>query len=116
MNLFHWIVAAQHLASSLQHWDVFAFLGCAAVETCYLPQLARLHRLKDAEEISLLFPTMNVAGRLVTVVCLAHLGQSIFAFWISVGLALRLSFLVQVIYYRLRRRVMERLRQETVAI
>jgi hypothetical protein len=53
---------------------------------------------------------------MITLFCLAHAGQNIFAFWIAIGLILRLSFLAQVIYYRLRRRLMERLQRETVAI
>jgi uncharacterized protein with PQ loop repeat len=96
---------------NVKHWDLFAFLGCAAVETCYLPQLARLYRMKESEEISLIFPTLNVLGRTATVLCLAHLGQSIFAFWITIGLLLRSSFLFQVIYYRWRRGGLERLQQ-----
>jgi len=116
MNLIGHLTDILHSLAIAGHWEVFAFVGCAAVETCYVPQLARLYRLKDAEEISLIFPTLNVIGRTITVLCLAHAGQRIFAFWITIGLALRASFLIQVIYYRVRRRLLERLRRETVAI
>jgi len=116
MNVSDLLNAILHSLSTTGHWEVFAFVGCAAVETCYVPQLARLYALKDAEEISLIFPMLNVFGRTITLLCLAHAGQNIFAFWIAIGLILRLSFLAQVIYYRLRRRLMERLQRETVAI
>ena len=116
MNLIAVINTIAHSALAMGHWDLVAFFGCAAVETCYLPQLARLYRLKESEEISLIFPTLNVLGRVTTVLCLAHLGQHIFAFWITIGLLLRSSFLGQVIYYRWRRRMLARLQRETVAI
>ena len=116
MNLIGHLADILHSLAIAGHWEVFAFVGCAAVETCYVPQLARLYKLKDAEEISLIFPTLNVMGRLITVLCLAHAGQVIFAFWVTIGLLLRSSFLAQVIYYRCRRRLLERLQRETVSI
>jgi uncharacterized protein with PQ loop repeat len=116
MDLIELIRGALHSVLAMGQWDVIAFFGCAAVETCYLPQLVRLYRLKESEEISLVFPALNVLGRLTTVLCLAHLGQNIFAFWIAIGLLLRSSFLGQVIYYRRRRRMLARLQRETVAI
>lgn len=116
MDIFATIGTALASLSTFGKWDFLAFFGCAAVETCYLPQLMRLYRLKAAEEISLVFPTLNVMGRITTVACLAHFGQNIFAFWITIGIILRSSFLFQVAYYRTRKRILERLRRETVAI
>lgn len=116
MNLSNWASTIGVWLSSLTYWEVTAFFGCAAVETCYVPQLARLYKMKDAQEISLFFPSLNVIGRTITVVCLTHVGQNIFAFWIMIGLLLRFMFLAQVVYYRWRRRMLDRLREETMSI
>jgi uncharacterized protein with PQ loop repeat len=97
-------------------WPGLAISATAVIECAYIPQLLRLLRLKDATAISLFFPTLSVAGRLLAIVYMAHRGENIFAVGICVGVVLRGAFLSQVVYYKWRCWRTERLRERTVQI
>jgi hypothetical protein len=84
-------------------WVVGA-AGLVAIEGSYLPQIFRLFRLKKADEISYLFPGLNLAGRLLAMWYSLTVGNPVFSIGFFVGAALRLTLLVQVTWYRRRER------------
>lgn len=73
------------------------------IESSYLPQIRRLFRIKEAEEISLWFPSANLFGRLLAITYTLSRHDIILAGGFMVGVALRTVFLGQVVYYRYRR-------------
>lgn len=97
-------------------WSAAQFLGPALVESSYVPQIVRLYRLKHAEEISLLWPSLNLAGRAVNIVITWHAGLMFFSMAVVFGLILRGAFFGQVLYYRWRVRRLARLQSEEIAI
>ena len=97
-------------------WPGLAIAATTVIECAYIPQLLRLLRLKEANAISLFFPTLSVAGRLLAIAYMAHQGENIFAVGICVGVVLRGAFLGQVAYYKWRRWRAERLREAAVQI
>jgi len=97
-------------------WPGLAIAATTVIECAYIPQLLRLLRLKEANAISLFFPTLSVLGRLLAIAYMAHRGENIFAVGICVGVVLRGAFLSQVAYYKWRQWRAERLRDRTVQI
>ncbi|HEX8791131.1 MAG TPA: hypothetical protein VF765_09260 [Polyangiaceae bacterium] len=85
-----------------QPW--LALLGMACIESSYLTQIARLFRIKEAEEISLWFPSANLFGRLLAITYTLSRHDIVLAAGFALGVALRTVFLSQVVYYRYRRR------------
>ena len=86
---------------SIMSW--LTILGLAAtllVEGSYLPQLVRLHRLKHADEFSLLFPLLNLIGRLAGLVAALLHQNMLFCGFFLVGILVRAVLLVQVLHYR----------------
>jgi hypothetical protein len=79
-------------------------LGMLAIELSYVPQIVRLGRLKRADEVSYLFPALNLAGRLCALVYSISTGSSVFGVGFLVGASLRLTLLLQVACYRRPRR------------
>jgi uncharacterized protein with PQ loop repeat len=75
-------------------------LGIIAIEGSYLPQIVRLFRLKRAEELSLLFPGLNLAGRLLALTYSILTNDHVFIVGFLFGSMLRLTLLVQVAWYR----------------
>jgi|ERR1700722_8802787 lipid-A-disaccharide synthase-like uncharacterized protein len=75
-------------------------LGMIAIEGSYLPQIGRLFRLKHAEDISVLFPSLNLAGRLLALSYALSAHESVFTLGFLVGAVLRLTLLSQVLWYR----------------
>jgi lipid-A-disaccharide synthase-like uncharacterized protein len=76
--------------------------GLVAIEGSYLPQIVRLFRLKKADEISYLFPGLNLFGRILALTYSATVGNAVFTVGFFVGAALRLALLAQVAWYRRR--------------
>jgi len=74
--------------------------GIVAIEGSYLPQIFRLFRLKRAEELSLFFPALNLAGRLLALTYSLLTHDTVFTFGFFFGAMLRLTLLLQVIWYR----------------
>lgn len=94
------------MLSQLTLWTLLGAAGIWCIELSYLPQIARLYKRKDAEDISLFFPGLNTLGRLMAMLYAMHIGEQVFAFGFMVGLVMRGTLLAQVIYYRwLRQRV-----------
>lgn len=75
-------------------------VGFLAIEASYVPQIARLHRLKRAEEVSYLFPALNLFGRLLALVYSVCEHDDVFVSGFILGIALRLVLLAQVFWYR----------------
>lgn len=81
-------------------WDLVGGAGMACIEASYLTQIVRLHQRKEASDISLLFPGLNLVGRVLAMVSSFYLGAQVFVLGFLVGCLLRLAFLLQVIWYR----------------
>jgi lipid-A-disaccharide synthase-like uncharacterized protein len=75
-------------------------LGLFVVEGSYVPQIVRLHRLKRADDVSALFPGMNVLGRLLALAYSLAIGQPVFVVGFLVGALTRSTLLLQVVWYR----------------
>ncbi len=84
---------------SLPFW-VLGSLGMIAVEASYLPQIMRLARRKSADDVSLVFPALNLAGRILALAYSVYRGDSVFVTGFIVGAFLRGTLLCQVAYYR----------------
>ncbi|MBI5525442.1 MAG: hypothetical protein HY897_03840 [Deltaproteobacteria bacterium] len=81
-------------------WNLAQFLGPALVEFSYIPQLARLYRMKHSHEISVWLPAFNLTGRAVNVALTWYAGLPFFSLAVACGFVLRAAFFGQVIYYR----------------
>lgn len=75
-------------------------LGVIAVETSYVPQILRLHKLKQAEELSFFFPVLNLLGRAIALSYALLTHESVFSKGLIIGITLRAIFFAQVVYYR----------------
>ncbi len=78
--------------------------GLLAIEGSYVPQILRLWRLRRAEEVSMLFPALNLLGRLCALCYSVGRADSIFVGGFLLGILLRATLLSQVIWYRSRER------------
>jgi len=81
-------------------WIVVGALGMWLIEASYLPQIVRLFRRKEAGDVSVFFPGLNLTGRLLAVAYSVHAGTLVLAFGFFFGVLVRLTFLSQVVYYR----------------
>lgn len=77
-------------------------LGVIAVETSYVPQIVRLHKLKQAEELSFFFPVLNLLGRALALTYAFANHESVFSKGLVIGITLRAIFFAQVVHYRRR--------------
>jgi PQ loop repeat len=77
-------------------------VGMLAIEASYLPQIARLHRFKHADDMSYFFPALNAAGRVLALAYALGSHNDIFVGGFILGIALRLVLLGQVTWYRRR--------------
>ncbi len=80
-------------------WSPPAPLGMVAIEASYVPQILRLQRVKEATEVSVLFPALNLFGRLCAVAYAVHLQDTVLAVGFLVGIFLRATFFAQVVAY-----------------
>ncbi len=83
---------------------LFGSIGLLAIEGSYLPQIARLYRLKRSEDVSLFFPGLNLLGRVCALVYSASKNEHMFVAGLVLGIALRAVLLTQVLWYRHRAR------------
>jgi uncharacterized protein with PQ loop repeat len=74
--------------------------GVLAIELSYVPQIVRLFRMKSAEEVSYLFPGLNLLGRLLALTYSLIVSNPVFTFGFFVGATMRLLLLLQVAWYR----------------
>lgn len=81
-------------------WQWLAVLGMGLMECSYIPQLAKLYQMKEADEFSLLFPSMNFLGRLLAAAYSLSIHQYTLGFGFVFGMAIRFTLMMQVIYYR----------------
>ena len=86
---------------------VLGLLATGLVEGSYLPQLWRLHQLKHADEFSLLFPLLNLIGRLAGLFAATLQHNTVFSGFFLVGIVVRATLLAQVLYYRSHRRKLQ---------
>jgi lipid-A-disaccharide synthase-like uncharacterized protein len=75
-------------------------LGLLCIEGSYLPQIARLYRLKHADDVSVFFPSLNLFGRALAVAYSVAQNQPVFVVGFTLGILLRGVLLSQVVYYR----------------
>lgn len=85
---------------SLTVWKILGSLGIWLIELSYVPQITKLYRRKTTQDISLLFPGLNLAGRLLAMGYSMAIGEQIFAIGFMLGSLMRATLLFQVIYYR----------------
>lgn len=76
--------------------------GFVAMEASYLPQITRIFRRGRADDLSWFFPALNVLGRLAAFTYALSKGDNVFSLGFAVGMVLRATLLVQVLYYRFR--------------
>ena len=81
-------------------WSIVGALGIALIELSYVPQINRLFRLKQADDISLLFPALNLSGRVLALIYALGVAEDVFALGFIVGIVLRGTLMFQVIWYR----------------
>lgn len=85
---------------SLTVWKILGSLGIWLIELSYVPQITKLFRRKTTQDISLLFPGLNLAGRLLAMGYSIAIDEQIFAIGFMLGSFMRATLLFQVIYYR----------------
>jgi uncharacterized protein with PQ loop repeat len=74
--------------------------GIIGMEASYVPQIVRLFRMKHADELSLLFPGLNLAGRLLALTYSVLTDEHVFTVGFLIGSLLRLTLLLQIAFYR----------------
>lgn len=79
---------------------IIGSIGMVAVESSYIPQIVRLARRRRSEDVSLLFPALNLLGRALALTYALSRGDSVFGVGLTVGILLRGILLVQVAWYR----------------
>ena len=84
----------------LSIWIIIGTIGMWCIEGSYLPQLLRLYRLKEARDVSMLFPALNLVGRAIVLAYSLHLGEQVMILGFTLGCLMRATLLCQVIYYR----------------
>jgi lipid-A-disaccharide synthase-like uncharacterized protein len=89
-------------------WWFLGTAGLVAIEGSYLPQILRLHRLKRADDVSLFFPALNLAGRLLALSYALITQEHVFTVGLIVGVVLRATLLGQVVRYRYGRQAIRR--------
>ena len=81
-------------------WWFLGTLGMLAIEASYVPQIARVFRLRRADDVSLFFPSLNALGRVLALAYSVLSHQPVFVAGFILGLCLRCTLLAQVIWYR----------------
>lgn len=85
--------------TAFPYWMIGS-LAIVAMEASYLPQIYRLARRRSADDVSVVFPALNVVGRMLAVTYAMTRGDSVFVLGFLIGIVLRATLLVQVAYYR----------------
>jgi lipid-A-disaccharide synthase-like uncharacterized protein len=85
-------------------WPLLGTLGLVFIELSYLSQVRRLWVLKHADDISYFFPALNLTGRVLAFAYAIHVGEAVFGAGFMLGIVIRSTLLVQVVYYRRRTR------------
>jgi hypothetical protein len=90
--------------------------GLLLVEASYIPQILRLYRMKEAHEFHLVYPSLNLLGRLIVLAAgiISHSAALTFGF--GLGVLIRLTLLFQVVYYRAQEAKRARMQLEQVSV
>ncbi len=81
-------------------WQLIGALAMLCIEASYVPQIVKLYRDKNAEDFSIFFPLLNGTGRVFGLIYTGFNGDIVLALGFLLGIALRLTLLVQVWYYK----------------
>ena len=103
-----------HMDANSLKW--LGTVGFWAIEASYVPQITRLYRMKEAEEFSMIFPALNLAGRVLVLIYSLVKGDHVVMWGVTLGIVLRAVLLGEVFWYRVRRRAQLRLQDETISI
>lgn len=77
-------------------------LGIVAMEASYVPQIVRLARLGHAEQLSAVFPALNLSGRLAAFSYSILVGQAVFGIGFFFGSIIRAVLLTQILVLKWR--------------
>ena len=97
-------------------WQQLSLAGMALVEVSYMPQIARLFRMKEAHEFHLLYPSLNLVGRIVALIGAVALNRPDMMWSFIIGISVRATLLSQVLYYRRREARLATLDSELIAV
>ncbi len=100
-----------HAETSHAVWVIISTVGFVLIEVSYLPQLIRLYQVKEAHEFSLLYPFLNLCGRIVALAAGIVLKSQGITAGLAIGIVVHLMLLFQVWYYRRRE---ERMKQQSL--
>ncbi|TNE45928.1 MAG: PQ-loop repeat-containing protein [Deltaproteobacteria bacterium] len=81
-------------------WQLIGALAMLCIEASYVPQIVKLYRDKNAEDFSIFFPLLNGTGRVFGLIYTGFNGDIVLALGFLLGIALRLTLLFQVWYYK----------------
>lgn len=81
-------------------WELLGGFGMICIELSYATQIHKLWVDKEAGDISLSFPGLNLLGRIFAMVSSFAIGSQVFGMGFTIGIALRLVFFLQVVWYR----------------
>ncbi|HET6386764.1 MAG TPA: PQ-loop repeat-containing protein [Armatimonadota bacterium] len=97
-------------------WKDISLAGLICVEISYLPQIVRLYRVKEAHEFHILYPMLNILGRVLVLAGGLALHRIDIEVGMFVGIVVRFTLLGQVWYYHAREARHRRLRLEQVTL
>ncbi|MCA1596876.1 MAG: PQ-loop repeat-containing protein [Chloroflexi bacterium] len=97
-------------------WSNLSVASFVLIEISYLPQIVRLHRVKEAHEFHVLYPLLNVLGRIIGFVASIALHRQDITIGFALGIVVRFTLLGQVLYYRRREFAGRRFRLEQVSV
>lgn len=86
-------------------WQLIGALAMLCIEASYVPQVVKLYRIKNAEDFSIFFPLLNGTGRVLGLIYTGLNGDIVLAVGFSMGIFLRFMLLVQVWYYKRKKRL-----------
>ena len=97
-------------------WADVSVAAFVLIEFSYMPQIIRLHRMKEAHEFHLLYPLLNLLGRILGLIAGIATHRQDISVGFAMGILVRLTLLWQVLYYRSRESAEKRLRLEQVSV
>ena len=97
-------------------WKDISLAGLICVEISYLPQIVRLYRVKEAHEFHILYPLLNILGRLLVLAGGLALHRMDIEVGMFLGIIVRFILLGQVWYYHAREARNRRILLEQVTV
>ena len=91
-------------------------IGFWVIEISYLTQIRKLYLVKEAEEFDMMFPILNVIGRILALIYALLKHDFVLTNGLILGITLRLTLMIQVCWYRYKRRTKLKLQEETISI